>query len=221
MRWKQRSYPALSLLLLALVFAATVYKACTQSITIDEAFTYERFVAAPFSSFYFYDGPAGSNNHPLNTLLCRASVAVFPLSEFTLRLPSVLLGLLYFASVYRIALLCFGPSVWLLLTVALNCATPLVLDHFALRALSKGETRWSFPAAGAALGLSAASFLTEGFAVAGLAAAVLLIYLAGCVRRAGWRGVFPFLRRVALPLVGTGLAAVVGGRGLEPRTSCL
>jgi 4-amino-4-deoxy-L-arabinose transferase-like glycosyltransferase len=121
-------FPALSLLLLAISFLLVVLKAWTLPITMGEAYTYTRWVDAPFSDFSTLPG---YNNHPLNTLLCKLSVALFGPSEFTLRLPNVLLALLYFGSIYRIARTLFGRSVWLLLTVAVNCLNPLVLDHLA------------------------------------------------------------------------------------------
>ena len=82
-------YASLSLILLACLFAANIYKAWTLGITIDEAFTYLNYVSGPFSAVFT---EPGYNNHALNTLLCKLSVAVFGLSEFTLRLPSVLCG---------------------------------------------------------------------------------------------------------------------------------
>ena len=178
---RPRYYTAAATALLAFLFLFTLYKAWTQSILLDEAFTYKTWVAAPFSSFYTV---AGYNNHPLNTLLCRLAVWMFGLSEITLRLPAVLLGLVYLVATYRAARILFGPSFWMLLTVALNCANPLVLDHFAtargygmglafwalgtclaLRCVSEpsGARRWF--TAGAAFGLAAASYMTEVFAV--------------------------------------------------------
>src|SRR5580692_2246422 len=60
-------YRLFALLLLAVTFVLIVWKAWTQSMTIDEVFTYDNWVAGPFSNFYHYTGGAASNNHPLNT----------------------------------------------------------------------------------------------------------------------------------------------------------
>jgi hypothetical protein len=193
-----RCYTASAVALLLSLFVFTVYKAWTQSITLDEAFTYKIWVAAPFSSFFTVKG---YNNHPLNTLLCRLSVGALGVSEITLRLPSLLLGGVYLAAIYRIARRWFGPTGWMLLAVALNAANPLVLDHFAtargygmglafwalgtcllLPCLEKkaGARRWM--AAGAAFGLAVAAYMTEIFAVAALAAVLAALY----GRRALW-----------------------------------
>jgi hypothetical protein len=206
-----RFYTVIALGLLSVLFSFTIYKAWTQSITLDEAYTYKTWVAAPFSSFYTV---SGYNNHPLNTLLCRLAVGALGPSELALRLPSVLLGLLYLLAVYRIAVLLFGKTYWMVLTVALNCANPLVLDHFAtargygmglafwvlgfyfvLRCISEpaGAGRWVV--AGAAFGLAAASYMTEVFAVA----AVIVVLTALYGRRALILGASAFA--VAAPIL--------------------
>ncbi len=221
-----RVYDRAVWLLLALLFAANVYKAGTLSITIDEAFTYNKFVAAPFRS-YFAEPVGTSNNHPLNTLLCRAAVALLGTSEFTLRLPNLVMGLVYFASAYGLARLLFGPSLWMLLAVSLSCANPFVLDHLSVaRGYGLGLAFWTLGTyylarwvageertgllvkAGAALALSVASHLMEAFAAAGLAVPFLLMYLVDRAAGGGWRAAWGFVRRGALPFVGAGL--VVG-----------
>jgi hypothetical protein len=73
------------------VFALICYRAATRAIWIDEAFTYNLFVALPLlEAFSLYD----ANNHLLFTLLARVSVALLPAGEFALRLPAVLASLL-------------------------------------------------------------------------------------------------------------------------------
>lgn len=70
--------------LFALLWAAA--RACVQSVTMDEADTYLKFVgrAQPFHWF-----PA-ANNHMLNSALIRLFTSIFGLSHFTLRLPAML-----------------------------------------------------------------------------------------------------------------------------------
>ena len=68
-----------------------VYRAATQSVTIDEAFTYNAFLAGPVDDLFTkYD----ANHHILNSLLAKLSISLLGLSELTLRLPSLLGGLL-------------------------------------------------------------------------------------------------------------------------------
>ena len=69
-----------------------VYRAVTQSVAIDEAYTYNVFLAGPVGDLFTkYD----ANHHILNSLLSKLSISVLGLSELTLRLPSLLGGLLY------------------------------------------------------------------------------------------------------------------------------
>jgi hypothetical protein len=63
--------------------------------------------------------------------LCKLSIGLFGLSELTLRLPSLLGGLLYFVAILRISRLLFGQSAWFLLSVALCCLNPLILDFLS------------------------------------------------------------------------------------------
>ena len=70
-------------------FVVCCYRAVHQSIVIDEAFTFNRFVKGPWSSI---SAEYHANNHVLYSILAKLSVGVFGLSEFTLRLPSLLAG---------------------------------------------------------------------------------------------------------------------------------
>lgn len=137
-------YATLSLILLAGLAATSIYKAWTLSITIDEAYTYLNYVSGPFSAVFTQPG---YNNHALNTLLCKLAVAVFGLSEFTLRLPSVLCGWLYFMALFRLARLLFGHSGWLLIAVTVNSLNPFVLDHLcSARGYGMGLAFWTLGA---------------------------------------------------------------------------
>jgi hypothetical protein len=110
--------------LLGALFIVCVYRAITQSITHDEAFTWELYLAGPSSAiFHRFD----ANHHFLNTILMRISAAIFGTSEFSLRLPALLGAALYFAAVDRLAF--FFKNAWMhLLAVALMTLNPFVLD---------------------------------------------------------------------------------------------
>ncbi len=218
----QRVYVVLSFALLLAAFAAIVQKAWTLSFTMDEAFTYNTWCAGPFSAFFTV---SSYNNHPLNTLLCRVSAGVFGGGEFSLRLPSVLSGLLYLLVVQRIAVLLFGNSLWMLLLVGVNALNPFVLDHFSTaRGYGMGLALWMLGAyyvarwmrqqdsrklllrAGAALGLASAAYLTEVFAATALCAVLILVYLADRFIEGGWKLAGRFAWSTALPFAGVGLA---------------
>ena len=111
-----------------IVLLLNVYRAATQSITTDEAFTYNQFVSKPFGGLL---EPYDANNHVLNSLLGSLSTGLFGLSEFTLRLPSVAAGALYLFASYRLCLLLFGSGAWAFLTTALLVTNPFLLDHLS------------------------------------------------------------------------------------------
>ena len=110
---------------LAALLAVNVYRACTQSIVHDEAYTYHVYLDAPVSTlFELYD----ANHHILYTFLAKLCVVVFGPTEWSLRLPSLAAGALYFFTVYRLSLLLFPETASFLLSVLLLSLNPLVLD---------------------------------------------------------------------------------------------
>ena len=84
------------------------------------------FVAAPWSIvFNSYD----ANHHVLHTIFCKIFVDLLGVSPLTLRLASVLSGLLYlYLVVLRICELLFGAGWYLLLSAALLSLNPYLLD---------------------------------------------------------------------------------------------
>jgi uncharacterized membrane protein len=185
---------ALAPAFLCAIFLLNVYRAATQSITIDEASTWSKFVSQPLAGFFL---PYDANNHVLNSLLCGISVNLFGLSEFSLRLPSVLAGGLYLASAWRISVLLFGYSAWASLTAALLATDPILLDHLSaargygmalafwltgvyclLRALDEKNDqrnpRFLFRA-GVLFGLAIAANLTSVFPATAAAIALVLV----------------------------------------------
>jgi 4-amino-4-deoxy-L-arabinose transferase-like glycosyltransferase len=113
--------------LLAL-FSLNIYRARTQSITTDEAYTYDLYISgSPADIFKVYI----ANNHVLHTILCRISVGIFGLSEFTMRIPSLLGGLFYMVTVLRLCRYVFGDGWFSLLSFALLSMSPAVLDYMS------------------------------------------------------------------------------------------
>uniref|UniRef100_Q020A0 Glycosyltransferase RgtA/B/C/D-like domain-containing protein n=1 Tax=Solibacter usitatus (strain Ellin6076) TaxID=234267 RepID=Q020A0_SOLUE len=102
-----------------------VVRAMTLPVTPGEAWNYDRFVAPPWrEAFEHFD----LNNHVLNTLLIRISTARFHLTELSLRLPSLLGGLLYLWVAYRIATRRFAPGTVAIAVLGLLTLNPMVLD---------------------------------------------------------------------------------------------
>jgi hypothetical protein len=116
---------SLAILILLALSAVNIYRAKTQSITCDEALSYELWGAQPLPHMWeSYD----ASNHVLQTLLSKVSVATFGLSEFALRLPTLLGGFLYFIAIYRLSSLVFGRGGLFLLSVCVLSLNPLLLD---------------------------------------------------------------------------------------------
>jgi hypothetical protein len=118
------------------LLALNVYRANTQSLTVDEAFTYNRFVSPPASeAFANYD----ANNHVLNTVLCRLSVWIFGVSELSLRLPSLFGGAIYLLAMLWLSEWMFGAGRRSIFSFAALAANPIVLDYLsAARGYSLG-----------------------------------------------------------------------------------
>jgi hypothetical protein len=176
--------------LLLIAFALNIYRAVTQSITTDEAFTYENFVSRPWAGLL---EPFDANNHVLNSVLSRLSIAVFGLSEWSLRIPSVIGGGIYLFAAYRLCFLLFDGGAWSFITLALLVTDPFLLDYlsvargyglalaFAILAayelVRAGERMCSgsLYLAGLYFGLSLAANLTALFPLAALALALIAL----------------------------------------------
>ncbi|HEY2013045.1 MAG TPA: glycosyltransferase family 39 protein [Bryobacteraceae bacterium] len=110
---------------LTALFFLQVYRAATQSLVHDEAFTYQLYLAGPFSDLFHR---LDANLHFLAALLMRLSSSLFGFSELAMRLPTLAACAWYFVTVYRVSLLAFGANWLLLLSVVLASANPLLLD---------------------------------------------------------------------------------------------
>src|ERR1022692_1088948 len=188
----------LAIFILIAIPATNLYRAKTQSITCDEAYSYELWISQPLSRMYVaYD----ASNHVLQTLLSKISVAAFGVSEFTLRLPTLLAGFLYFIAVYRLSSLVFGKGGIFLLSVSVLSLNPLLLDllsaargyglalafcAWALFFMVKGPPQSPYQMLRLAilLALSVSSNVSFLFIDAGLAALFVATLLAGSKGRA-------------------------------------
>lgn len=88
-------------LLFFLVWIYVIMRAIWSPITHDEAETF--FIYIQSGKFIPPDAFPDANNHLLNSLLTTASYRLFGNSLLALRLPNVLIALLYFYFVYRIS----------------------------------------------------------------------------------------------------------------------
>src|SRR5882762_11430214 len=97
--WKRRDWALIITACFALIWI--FHRASVQSITLDEANTFHRWVAP--------DSPAHwephSNNHVLNSTLMRLCIWLFGLSQMAVRAPALLGGVLYVLAIYRLCML--------------------------------------------------------------------------------------------------------------------
>jgi hypothetical protein len=190
-------YRRIANVVLLFVFAVNVYRASTQSIVHDEAFAWDLFVSAPWPHLF---DTYHTCHHILHTVLCKMSVQLLGLSEFSLRIPSLLGGLLCLIMILRLSRHAFGEGRQFLLAVLLLSLNPLVLDHMSIArgyGLAIGFFLWALDQmllfmggdrkvariwkAALGLGLSVATNLT--LLVPGAALAFLFLLL---LARDGW-----------------------------------
>ena len=173
--------PALGWALARLAFCT--YRAIHQSITIDEAYTFNQFIHGSWWNIYrLYD----ANNHVLYSILAKLSIQLFGLSELSIRLPSLIGGFFLTLGVFQILKITTTsiPIRWMALAgLSLH---PLLLD-FSIAArgygLSVAFVVWAvyfsmsrrYALGGLLLGLGLSANLTAIFPAAGLLTAVVLL----------------------------------------------
>ena len=132
--------------------AWAIARAAVQSITIDEAVTYNTFV---FTRHYLW---YAANNHILNSTLMFGFTRVLGLSQFTARLPALIGAAFYITAAYRLCRL-LGTSLFVQLTVFVCLVyNPFIFDHLVAArgySLALGFLMW-------ALVYSAEAYLQEG-----------------------------------------------------------
>jgi hypothetical protein len=229
------------LLLVALRTAFCAYRAVHQSLTTDEAMAFQQYIEGPWSRAF---GPYEANNHVLFTLLAKLSTHAFGLSEFTLRLPSLLAGVAYVVGVAALLAKVRSPWVrWMgLLGLALH---PLILDFsiaargyglalallvWGIDAAREGASVW----AGVLLGLAVAANFTMAFPVLAILichldsipsrvrASIAAILTAAAICAPAFRGAsmgsfyagLPTLRSSMEEITWASIRSIVEGKGL-------
>jgi 4-amino-4-deoxy-L-arabinose transferase-like glycosyltransferase len=163
--------------------AVCAWRAAHQSIVHDEAFSFLRFIHGPWSSLWsgWYDAA----NHVLYSFLAKLSVAVFGLSDFSLRLPSVVAGFFFIWGVFRVLESCESRLIRWIAYLAIGLH-PLLMDFsIAARGYGLGIALlvWAIHASlhgrpirgGFLLGFAIAANLTMVFPATGLIAAHFLL----------------------------------------------
>jgi hypothetical protein len=131
--------------------AWAIVRAAVQSITIDEATTYNIFVFN--RRFLWY----AANNHILNSTLMYGFTRVLGLSQFTARLPAMIGAAFYISAAYRLCRLLFekaGASLFVQLTLFVCLVfNPFVFDYLVAArgyGLALGFLMWALVYSGEA-----------------------------------------------------------------------
>jgi hypothetical protein len=173
-----------AVLLFALARTAfCAYRAAVQSITVDEATTYLNYVRDHWANVWTHYDP---NNHILYSILAQLSVRALHISEFSLRLPSVLAGFFFVIGVHRVLEATVGSRNIRWITLVAVSVSPLMLDFsVAARGYGLGVTLlvWAIYfsirgrdlMAGIFAGLSMATTFNIAFSVIGLVACPLVL----------------------------------------------
>ncbi|MCX6800323.1 MAG: hypothetical protein NT091_04220, partial [Candidatus Falkowbacteria bacterium] len=123
----------LIILFLGLIFVYSCLRSCFLSITHDEAITVLYHSQHSFWDIVYYNTPILSNNHLLNTLLVKLSIALFGFNELAVRVPALLGHLLYLTGIYQLIKFVYRKSdVFFGIPIIFLVANPFVLDFFSL-----------------------------------------------------------------------------------------
>ena len=116
----------LSIVLLFAVLGLCIYRARTQSFTVDEAWVFQLYIHKPLAEMArHYD----ASNHVLHTLAMKLCRWLLGTGELALRAPTLVGAAMYFRAVYLLTRLLFRS--WMqFFAVALLVLHPLVLDFF-------------------------------------------------------------------------------------------
>ncbi|MEI7661107.1 MAG: glycosyltransferase family 39 protein [Bacteroidota bacterium] len=127
---KRINFSRVVILLTGLVlFSCILAKASVSSFTHDESFSYLRYVSHSFMDL-ISNKDSYANNHVLNTLLMKYSEKLFGSSEISLRLPNVLMTLVYF--VYAFLLLHKQNRILAMSVFIVMAANTALTDFFGL-----------------------------------------------------------------------------------------
>jgi uncharacterized membrane protein len=215
--------------LLLFVFCLSVYRATVQSVTHDEGLIYEWYLDGGVYHLLMFD----PSNHVLFTFLAKIFVKLFGISELSLRAASLTGAAAFLAAAYFLCRRLFGEGILFLLSLALLCLNPQMLDFMVVargyilgiaclsvamylmaRMTDRGsfdpeDQRWRLESSIAAvlLALSVVSNLTYVVPATALALSYSAVALGGSLSFARFRGVAfrAFTRCFVVPGVSVGL----------------
>ena len=115
--------------IIVLLVSINIFRAHTQSITHDEAFTYNEFVSHGWAKILLsWD----TNNHIFHSILMRLTKSIFGLSHLSIRLPALLGGFLYLLAVERLCRRVCQGRVDYVISLAAIASSPFILDFLVI-----------------------------------------------------------------------------------------
>ncbi len=113
------------------VLAFIIAKAILVQVTTDEAYTLTMLIKETVWNVVRYES-SYTNNHILNSLLCKLSFGIFGMNQVAGRLPNILSFTLYFWFVWQFSRRFFKDDFVGLMFVAVMLGNPYMLEFFAL-----------------------------------------------------------------------------------------
>ena len=114
-----------------LLFAYSTIRAVNIPMTVDEATTFLVYVQKPLLDV-FLNNPINTNNHFLNTFLIKLSIAIFGVSDWSVRLPSLVGHLFYIVFSFKLLQAISNRTIVILLGMVLLHLNPYFIDFFGL-----------------------------------------------------------------------------------------
>lgn len=116
-------------LIILSLFTINIFRAHTQSVTHDEALTYRNYASEGWKKTLL---SFESNNHTFHSSLMKISTSLFGLSHLSMRLPALLGGLLYLASVERFCRVFCKRKLNYVLSLSAATTSPFILDYLVV-----------------------------------------------------------------------------------------
>ena len=108
------------------LLVSNILRAHFQSITNDEAATYNRYVSQGWNVLLF---TFWANNHTLHSILMKITTTIFGVSHLSVRMPALIGGAIYLVSVEYLCRALFRDRLAYVLTFSALTTSPFVLDY--------------------------------------------------------------------------------------------
>ena len=113
------------------LFAFIIAKAFAVQVTTDEAYTLTILTKETVWNLVSYES-SYTNNHILNSLLCKLSFSLFGMDQIAGRLPNILSFVLYFWFVWQFSRRFFADNFVGLMFVCVMLGNPYMIEFFSL-----------------------------------------------------------------------------------------